>query len=72
MVNIMDNDIYEKLKSDYYEHDDDRFRSDAIEAVGLTGHPKADKVYAYAYQQGHSAGFSEVFNILQDVAEIVK
>jgi len=29
-----------------------------------------DKVYAYAYQQGHSGGFSEIYNILNDLIGI--
>ena len=51
---------------------DDLFREDAIRAVGLEGHPKAGKAFAYAYEKGHSAGHSEVFSELQDVAALLK
>lgn len=44
------------------------FRDDALKAVGMFGHPKADKVYALAWENGHSAGFQEVFNHLIGLA----
>jgi hypothetical protein len=48
------------------------FKADALAEVGLTGHPKADKVYSLATEYGHSAGFSEVMNYLPDLADLVK
>jgi hypothetical protein len=33
-------------------------------------HPKQDEVFAYAWQEGHSAGFSEVLSYLERIAEI--
>ena len=35
-------------------------------------HPKFDKVYSYAYQQGHAYGFSEIEMVFADVVELVK
>ena len=51
---------------------EEEFRKEAIADVGLTGSKYADKVFAYAWKQGHAGGHSEVYNVLQDVAEIVK
>lgn len=48
------------------------FRKDALEHVGLTDHPKADKAFALAYSNGHAQGYSEVLNLLEDYAELVK
>lgn len=48
------------------------FHDDAIEAAGLTGHPKAEKAYSLAWQNGHSSGFSEVFYHLKDIADMLK
>lgn len=48
------------------------FRTDALEAVGLTTHPKADKAFAYAWEHGHASGYSEVFIHLQDIAELLR
>lgn len=59
-----------------YREEDSRlaeeFKADALAEVGLTGHPKADKVYHLAWEYGHSAGFSEVMNYLPDLADLVK
>jgi hypothetical protein len=48
-----------------------QFRTDALEEVGLTGHPKADKAFAYAWEQGHSDGYPEVFNVLLEVVDLI-
>ena len=48
------------------------FRKAALEEVGLTGHPKADKAYALAWLRGHSAGFCEVLSELDELAELLK
>jgi hypothetical protein len=60
----------------------DRFRKQAderhahqakLEAKhGLTGHPKADKLYALAWDMGHSAGYSEVEIYYDDMADLLK
>jgi hypothetical protein len=47
------------------------FRSDALKEVGLEGHECADRAYSYAWEQGHSCGYSEVFNYLLDIAEVI-
>jgi len=51
---------------------EDQFKADALAAVGLTGHPKADKAYSYAWTLGHASGYSEVFSYLQDIAEVLR
>lgn len=40
--------------------------------AGLDKHPKRDKIYNYAWQQGHSGGYSEVWNVLNDIADLFK
>lgn len=49
-----------------------QFKTDALEYVGLAGHPKADKVWAYAWEEGHSSGYHSVLQVLEEVAELVK
>jgi hypothetical protein len=48
-----------------------QFEREAIEEAGLAGHPKAEKVFAKAWERGHSSGYEEVFNVLEDLAELV-
>lgn len=49
----------------------DRFTVDAIEWAGLTGHPKAEKAFAMAYEDGHSGGMEEVANHLIRYADLL-
>lgn len=51
---------------------EEQFRKDALEDVGLTGHPKADKAYSFAWEHGHSSGLGEVYQWLDDIADILK
>jgi hypothetical protein len=58
---------YHKKEHDLYE----QFKQDVLIEVGLAGHPKADKVFARAWERSHSSGYEEVFNVLEDLAELV-
>lgn len=65
---------YKRLKTEYQEDEArlaEEFKKDALEEVGLTGHPKADLVYSKAWEAGHSSGFSSVFYHLEDLSELV-
>lgn len=48
-----------------------KLRADLEAENGMTGHPKADKVWSKAWEDGHSAGYGEVANIYLDLAELV-
>jgi hypothetical protein len=48
------------------------FKADALAEVGLTGHPKADKAYDLAWENGHSGGLQDVYNHLLDYADLLK
>ena len=56
-----------KVSNQCYE----QFKIDALDEVGLTGHPKAEEFWTKAYDKGHSYGMSEVFNQLEDMADLV-
>ena len=49
----------------------ERFKTDVLKEYGLEGHPKADKVFAMAWEEGHSAGYSEVAMWVEQLAELV-
>jgi hypothetical protein len=59
-------DIYNQESKKLYI----RFQNDALEEVGLLDHPKADKIFNFAWEQGHSLGYSEVYYWLEDIAEL--
>jgi hypothetical protein len=66
---------YEENK-DAYRKEENRlnelFKTMALEEVGLTGHPNAEKIYAKAWEDGHADGLNNVFCHLRELAEIVK
>jgi len=47
------------------------FKIDAINESGLYGHPKAEKVYNKAYTEGHSGGYSDIFNLILEYADLI-
>lgn len=66
---------YQKALAAYRQEDGrlgDLFRKDALEEVGLTGHPRADKAFGLAYSKGHSGGLAEVVCELREIAEVLQ
>ena len=51
---------------------DDLAKQAMLEDVGLAKHPKRDKIYAYAWEQGHSGGYNDVWCVLSDIADLFK
>lgn len=48
------------------------FRHDLEVEYDMVGHPKADLLYAKAYELGHSGGMQEVANYYSDLVELVQ
>ena len=46
------------------------FEFDLLEATGLEDHPNAKAIFQFAWDEGHSGGFREVYNFMQDLAEL--
>jgi hypothetical protein len=49
----------------------EEFSKDALEEVGLKGHPKADKAFSWAWEHGHGSGYHDVLCYLYDAAELI-
>lgn len=47
------------------------FKEEALEYVGLTGHSKAEKAFSLAWSKGHSAGYHEVVQELEELANLL-
>jgi len=60
----------EKKYIEYQKQLDEQIKHDMLEDVGLLNHPKANRIYAYAWDKGHSLGYSEVYNVLCDLADL--
>lgn len=66
---------YQEARQKYHEDQGrlhEEFRQDLFDAHGVVGHPKADKVYSYAYDRGHAHGYQEVALIFGDLVELIK
>jgi hypothetical protein len=69
--------LLEKYKADKEEYDkyavwkDQEFQIDALEDVGLTGHPLAERAFGYAWDEGHYAGKPEVYSKLTRIAQVI-
>ena len=69
-----------KINTGYYYGGDvasrraksDEFMKDLLAHLGLTGHPKAEKLFSMAWNQGHASGYSEVAYYAEELAELLK
>ncbi len=66
-------DIIEKnaLKESYNKEENrlyELFKNDALTEVGLINHPRANDIFGFVWKNGHSNGYYEVFNYLDDMA----
>ena len=65
-----------KQKLDAYHNGESsmiaKFKTDALEELGLGNHPKADVLFGKAWEHGHASGLSEVWNWMQDLAELLQ
>jgi len=68
------NENLKKLQIEYGNENarlGDEFIKDLEEEFGVTGHPKAGKLYSIAYSHGHSSGYSEVYNYYSEFVELI-
>lgn len=48
------------------------FKADLEKEFKLTKHPKADRLFALAWDHGHSSGYGEVMSYYEDFAELLQ
>ena len=70
-------DTYRELRAEYAAHNfaiEQEVESRIKEDSGLNSIPERyrDKVWGYAWQEGHSGGYNDVSNILCELVEIFK
>lgn len=51
---------------------ENQFKTELFAEYGMTNHPKAEKCYNLAWENGHAHGFSEVAVHFAEYAELVK
>lgn len=72
-IRILDKQNYQEMIDEYNKEEAqlfEKFKEAALKELGLHNHPKKDKIFGYAWQQGHSSGFNEVWIVLCDIAEL--
>jgi hypothetical protein len=66
-------DIQDRIAGGYYNDKSHmQFKNDALEHVGLTNHPKAEKAFALAWEHGHADGYESVLNWLKEITDLVQ
>jgi hypothetical protein len=67
-------DIRDRIAGGYYGNNDDKyaqFVDDAIDYVGLTNHPKRNKIFGFAWEHGHADGYESGLCWLEELADLV-
>jgi len=75
-------DVYTKLKEEWdaqrevynqrQAEIEEEFYNDLCEDLGITGHPKAGKLFSIAWEKGHSSGYQEVYVVACDLVDLIK
>jgi hypothetical protein len=76
--------LHEKYMSDIVESDAQKkayriherilmnqFKKDLLDELGITGHPKADKLYDFAWEHGHSDGYASVYSWAEELVDLI-
>ena len=50
----------------------EEFMTDLFEEFGVEDNPKRYRAYDLAYEYGHSAGYSEIYNYFCDIVDLIK
>ena len=72
--NVPGNVYWNKEREEWWRQARDnerRFREDLIEALGLTGHPRAETLMNLAWEAGHSVGFDEVILYAEEFVDLL-
>jgi hypothetical protein len=72
---VLDEISYNSHLKHYHEENkrlQDEFRRDLIEYYGMTGHPKADKIFNKAWDMGCSLGYEAIQEYFEDFVELFK
>ena len=72
---VLDEDAYKEHRKQYdadMHKLHDEFRKDLFEEFGVMENPKRNKAFYYAWDNGHSAGYSEVYGVFSDIVELIE
>lgn len=72
---VIDKDTIRRLREAYNDNGRrlyDLFVADLKEDLGVTDHPKADKLVSLAWERGHSSGYQEVYNEAWNLVDLIR
>lgn len=72
---VVDEEAYKEAQDAYYKAESDvkqQFFDELAEELDITNHPKKDKFLYLCWQEGHSGGFSEVYNVACTWVELLE
>jgi hypothetical protein len=50
---------------------ENEFKVEILRRIGISQHPRAEKLWSMAWERGHSSGFSEIVSIAYDLSELL-
>lgn len=71
----LDTEAYVKARQEYKAANEkcmQQFKVDCLKEVGLTDHPKADQIFAFAWSNWHADGLTDVLHYLRDLADLFR
>lgn len=71
---VFDRDSYVNEGNKYHINDRNlktQFKADLADELGLTGHPKWDKLFDIAWEEEHDCGYEAVYNYASTLAELL-
>jgi phosphomannomutase len=72
---VLDEEGYKAHQKQYGEEThklQDEFRKDLFEEFGVMENPKRNKAFYYAWDKGHSAGYSQVHSVFSEIVELIE
>ena len=47
------------------------FKEDLFEEFEMSNHPKRERIFTYAWDEGHSCGLEDVYNVFSDIVDLI-
>ncbi len=72
---VTDKDAFYKARQAYNAEANqlkEQFKRDLFEDLGIAGHPKAEKLFAMAWENGHSGGYKQVYDEADTLADLIR
>ena len=47
------------------------FKEDLFDEFGMSDHPKREKIFTYAWEEGHYCGLEDVYSVFSDIVDLI-